>query len=169
MANVEKLSIALTPEMAGLVRGAVESGEYATASEVVREALREWKQRRTLQQRDIEELRRLWAEGLASGPGRFEDMDAIKAEARRRWDEQRAPWIDPWDSHARCLSFVAPPGQRMIWSTSGSTSPTTTRTPRTDSLKRSTASSSSLPRTPVSAAPVLTSPRSFATGLSATT
>ena len=91
MANVEKLSIALTPEMAGLVRGAVESGEYATTSEVVREALREWKQRRTLQQRDIEELRRLWAEGLASGPGRFQDMDAIKAEARRRWDEQQHP------------------------------------------------------------------------------
>jgi antitoxin ParD1/3/4 len=91
MANVEKLSIALTPEMAGLVRGAVESGEYATTSEVVREALREWKQRRTLDQRDIEELRRLWAEGLASGPGRFQDMDAIKAEARRRWDEQQGP------------------------------------------------------------------------------
>ena len=86
MANLEKLSIALTPEMAGLVRRAVESGEYASTSEVVREALREWKQRRALQQRDIEELRRLWEEGLASGPERFEDMDAIKAEARRRFD-----------------------------------------------------------------------------------
>jgi len=84
MANVEKLSIALTPEMAGLVRKAVESGEYATTSEVVREALREWKQRRVLQPRDIEELRILWDEGLASGPGRFEGMDAVKAEARRR-------------------------------------------------------------------------------------
>lgn len=84
MANVEKLSIALTPEMAGLVRRAVESGEYASTSEVVREALREWKQRRALRQQDIEELRRLWEEGLASGPGRFEDMEAIKAEARRR-------------------------------------------------------------------------------------
>jgi antitoxin ParD1/3/4 len=84
MANVEKLSIALTPEMAGLVRRAVESGEYASTSEVVREALREWKQRRTLRQQDIEELRRLWEEGLASGPGRFEDVESIKAEARRR-------------------------------------------------------------------------------------
>jgi antitoxin ParD1/3/4 len=68
MAIIEKLSIALTPEMAGLVRGAVESGEYATSSEVVREALREWKKRRALQQGDIEELQRLWAEGLARGP-----------------------------------------------------------------------------------------------------
>ena len=89
MANVEKLSIALTPEMASLVRKAVESGEYATTSEVVREALREWKQRRALQPRDIEELRLLWEEGLASGPGRFKDMDAVKAEARRRWSEQQ--------------------------------------------------------------------------------
>jgi antitoxin ParD1/3/4 len=91
MANVEKLSIALTPEMAVLVRRAVESGEYATTSEVVCEALREWKQWRILQQGDIEELRRLWVEGIASGPGRFQDMDAIMAEARRRWDEQRRP------------------------------------------------------------------------------
>jgi antitoxin ParD1/3/4 len=67
MPNVEKISIALTPEMAGLVRRAVESGEYASTSE----ALREWKQRRALRQQDIEELRRLWDEGLASGPGRF--------------------------------------------------------------------------------------------------
>jgi len=91
MANVEKLSVALTPEIAVLIRGAVESGEYATTSEVVREALREWKQRRILQQGDIEELRRLWVEGLASGPSRFQDIHAINAEARRRRDEHRCP------------------------------------------------------------------------------
>lgn len=75
--------------MAGLVRKAVESGEYATTCEVVREALREWKQRRALQARDVEEQWILWEEGLASGPGRFEDMDAFKAEARRGWSEQQ--------------------------------------------------------------------------------
>jgi antitoxin ParD1/3/4 len=41
--NVEKLSIALTPEMAAAVRQAVASGEYASASEVIREALRLWR------------------------------------------------------------------------------------------------------------------------------
>jgi hypothetical protein len=30
------------------------------------------------------ELQQLWAEGIKSGPGRFDGMDAIKAEARRR-------------------------------------------------------------------------------------
>ncbi len=89
MANVEKVSIALTSEMLATVREVVESGEYASSSEVVREALRDWKLRRSLQQREIEELRRLWSQGLESGPGRFADMAAIKAEARRRLEEMQ--------------------------------------------------------------------------------
>lgn len=84
MANVEKVSIALTPDMLTVVREAVESGDYASSSEVVREALRDWKRRRALEQKDVEALRHLWQEGLASGPGRYADMAAIKAEARRR-------------------------------------------------------------------------------------
>jgi antitoxin ParD1/3/4 len=84
MANVEKVSVALTPEMLAFVREAVESGEYASSSEVMREALRVWKRRRALEKKEVEELRRLWDEGLESGPGRLADMAAIKAEARRR-------------------------------------------------------------------------------------
>jgi antitoxin ParD1/3/4 len=84
MANVEKVSVALTPEMLAAVREAVESGEYASSSEVVREALRVWKRRRALEKKEVEELRRLWDDGLESGPGRLADMAAIKAEARRR-------------------------------------------------------------------------------------
>ncbi len=42
MGTVEKLSVALPPEMVALLRGAVESGEYSIASEVIREALRAW-------------------------------------------------------------------------------------------------------------------------------
>ncbi len=84
MGQVSKMSIAVTPEMAALVTQAVESGEYASNSEVIREALREWKQRRSLAEHDRERLKDLWAEGLSSGPGRFENMAAIKAEARRR-------------------------------------------------------------------------------------
>ncbi|MBD2488416.1 type II toxin-antitoxin system ParD family antitoxin [Aulosira sp. FACHB-615] len=54
MPNVEKISVALTPEMAALVRNAVESGEYASSSEVIREALREWKQKRLHQLQNVE-------------------------------------------------------------------------------------------------------------------
>ncbi len=69
MANVEKLSIALPPEMAGSVRDAVQSGEYATASEVIREALRDWKLKRRIAALEEDELRRLVREGIESGPG----------------------------------------------------------------------------------------------------
>jgi len=85
MANVEKVSVALTPEMAAIVRKAVETGEYASSSEVIREALRDWNRKRLLREKEIEEIRLLWNEGLESGPGRFADIEEIKAEARRRY------------------------------------------------------------------------------------
>jgi antitoxin ParD1/3/4 len=68
MPTVEKLSIALPPEMANLLREAVESGEYASASEVVRDALRAWKRTRRLETLEVGELRRLVQEGMESGP-----------------------------------------------------------------------------------------------------
>jgi antitoxin ParD1/3/4 len=68
MANVEKVSVALTPEMAAMMREVVETGEYASASEVMREALREWKHRRMQRAKAIEELGRLWDAGMSSGP-----------------------------------------------------------------------------------------------------
>jgi antitoxin ParD1/3/4 len=76
MANVEKISIALTPEMAAAVRDVVKAGEYASASEVVREALRDWSFKRTERDRALEELGRRWDEGLASG-GPIEGEEAF--------------------------------------------------------------------------------------------
>ncbi|HZZ90553.1 MAG TPA: type II toxin-antitoxin system ParD family antitoxin [Caulobacteraceae bacterium] len=63
MSQVEKVSIALTAELAEKVRQAVSSGDYASTSEVVRDALRDWVQDREERAR----IRRLWEEGLASG------------------------------------------------------------------------------------------------------
>jgi antitoxin ParD1/3/4 len=80
--NVEKMSVALTPEMAAAVRDAVATGEYASASEVVREALRLWKAHQIARARELEELRRMWREGLDSGPTSPLDFAEIKAEAR---------------------------------------------------------------------------------------
>ena len=85
MSQVEKMSIALTPELAAAVRAAVANGEYVSSSEVVREALRDWQLRRSLHQKELEALRRLWQEGIESGHGTRADMEAIKAEARRRF------------------------------------------------------------------------------------
>jgi antitoxin ParD1/3/4 len=87
MSNVEKMSIALTPEMAAAVRAAVANGEYASSSEIIREALRDWQMRRDLHRKELEALRNLWQEGRDSGPGTHADMQAIKAEARYRFDQ----------------------------------------------------------------------------------
>lgn len=88
MATVEKISIALTQDLAALVREAVESGEYASSSEVIRDALRDWKMKRTLQQQQVDELRRLWYEGVNSGPAGALDMEQIKREARKRFEAE---------------------------------------------------------------------------------
>ncbi len=58
--TIEKISIALPPEMVVLLRQAVDGGEYSSSSEVVREALRDWTHKRQLQQNGIEELRGVW-------------------------------------------------------------------------------------------------------------
>jgi antitoxin ParD1/3/4 len=68
VANVEKMSVALTPEMAAMMREVVETGEYASASEVMREALRSWKHSRMQRTKAFEELGRLWDIGMKSGP-----------------------------------------------------------------------------------------------------
>jgi antitoxin ParD1/3/4 len=64
MASVEKISIALPPEMVALLRQAVDTGEYASNSEVVRDALRDWTQKRNLRQQGVEELRQVWQQAI---------------------------------------------------------------------------------------------------------
>ena len=64
MTTVEKMSIALPPEMAATVRQAVEAGEYASNSEVIREALRDWSYQRDLHQRGLDDLRAMWDETM---------------------------------------------------------------------------------------------------------
>jgi antitoxin ParD1/3/4 len=65
MATVEKISVALPPGMLALVREAVETGEYSSSSEVIREALRNWTDKRNLQREEMAALRRIWREARA--------------------------------------------------------------------------------------------------------
>ena len=86
MSDVEKVSVALTTELAEKVRTAVRSGDYASSSEVIRDALRDWSDRR--EERD--RLRRLWDEGIASGVAEHRRTAAeISAEGRRRLAERQ--------------------------------------------------------------------------------
>lgn len=53
-----------------MVREAVETGEYASSSEVVREALRDWSRKRALREKGLDELRKVWQQALEdSSPG----------------------------------------------------------------------------------------------------
>lgn len=82
MSSVQKVSIALSPEMLNEVKQAVNSGEYASTSEVIREALRAWRLQQSLKDAELERLRKAWREGIDSGPSTVFDIEAIKAEAR---------------------------------------------------------------------------------------
>jgi antitoxin ParD1/3/4 len=84
MPSVEKISIALTTEQISSIKAAVETGDYASTSEVVREALREWQWKRDLRQDELDRLRKLWRAGKASGPARPLNLTAVRSEARRR-------------------------------------------------------------------------------------
>ncbi len=50
-----------------MIRDAAESGDYATTSEVIREALRDWKQNRRFAVMQDDELRSLIRAGMESG------------------------------------------------------------------------------------------------------
>ena len=83
MPNVEKISVALPPDMVGLLRAAVASGEYASASEVIRDAMRDWKMKRKIAELDVEDLRRLVREGIESGAA--VDADTVFARLRSKY------------------------------------------------------------------------------------
>ena len=65
MPTIEKLSIALPSEMAAIVRNAVEGGEYASNSEVVRDALRDWTHKRNVRDQGLANLRKHWLEAVS--------------------------------------------------------------------------------------------------------
>ncbi len=77
MAEIERLTITLPSEMAAVVKGAVEGGDYASSSEVVREALRDWKMKRALQMQELASLKADIDRGLTDlAAGRVKDFDA---------------------------------------------------------------------------------------------
>ena len=87
MGVVRKISIALTEELAADVEKAVESGDYASNSEVIRDALRHWKDIREAREAKLTELRRLIQEGLDSGepePVTDDWFDDIVARGKAR-------------------------------------------------------------------------------------
>ena len=80
MGKVEEISVKLTTEVVASMNDAVAVGDFSSLDQIVSAALVDWQQRR---EADLQYLRELIAEGIASG---FEpyDPDSIRKEARER-------------------------------------------------------------------------------------
>lgn len=87
MSDIERMTFTLTAEMAQTVKSAVKDGDYASSSEIIREALRDWQRKRRLQESELEQLRADIRDGLDDlKAGRLSNFDAdriVKKGARR--------------------------------------------------------------------------------------
>ena len=85
MADIERLTITLPADMAAVVKSAVDTGDYASTSEVVREAIRDRKLKRALQLQELAALKQDIDKGLADvAAGRVKEFDAAAIIARGR-------------------------------------------------------------------------------------
>lgn len=82
MGAIERLTITVPAEMAATLRETVEGGGYASTSEVIREAVRDWTKARDADRRELDELRALIREGMESGPSI--PADQVFAELRAK-------------------------------------------------------------------------------------
>lgn len=89
MSAVEKLSITVPPEMAALIRTRVEEGAYASVSEVIREALRLWREREEERQAAIAAIRGSLEESARSGEPipMDEAFDRVEERLRERFKD----------------------------------------------------------------------------------
>jgi antitoxin ParD1/3/4 len=85
MSTIERMTITMPADMAALIKAAVDAGDYASTSEVVRDALRQWKMRRAIQMQEIAALKSDIDKGLADvAAGRVKDFDKKKIVERGR-------------------------------------------------------------------------------------
>lgn len=55
--TIERMTVTVTQEMADTMRSAIREGGYASSSEIIREALRDWQHKRKLKQSELDALR----------------------------------------------------------------------------------------------------------------
>jgi antitoxin ParD1/3/4 len=85
MSAIERMTITMPADMAATVKDAVDGGDYASTSEVIRDALRDWKSKRMLRLHELEALKTDIERGLADvAAGRVRDFDADRIIERGR-------------------------------------------------------------------------------------
>lgn len=82
--------VSLPPDLEKLVEEKVESGGYQTPDEVIAEGLRLLEQRDQAAQKKLEALRDAIRIGRESGPPEAFDIETVKAEARRAFEDRRS-------------------------------------------------------------------------------
>ena len=81
--SVERITVTLTTDMSKTIKAAVRNGHYASNSEIVREALRDWRLKQLVQERELETLRQDVKQGLDDiERGRLQDFDAGRIVAK---------------------------------------------------------------------------------------
>ena len=81
--SVERITVTLTADMAQTIKAAVNGGLYASNSEIVREALRDWRMKQLTQERRLEALHQGLSRGLDDiSQGRVKDFDAGRIVAK---------------------------------------------------------------------------------------
>ena len=86
MGTTERLVIDLPSDLVAAVRGVVQSGVFASESEVLEAVLRAWRGDGGVEEPDIETLRAFVAEGIADADaGRFVDAEEMFERLRARY------------------------------------------------------------------------------------
>ena len=82
MSAAEKISITLTPEMNRLIKQRVAAGDFASSSELIREALRVWQKREDEHQERMAALRARIQKSL-DDPRPSVSLDEARADFKR--------------------------------------------------------------------------------------
>jgi antitoxin ParD1/3/4 len=83
MSDIERMTITLPASLAGFVKKTVHKGDYASSSELIREALRDWKLKQRTQKQADQDLRASIKKGIADiEDGRVENFDVDKIVAQ---------------------------------------------------------------------------------------
>jgi antitoxin ParD1/3/4 len=90
MTQIERMTVALPVEMAAIIKNAVEMGDYASSSEVFRDAIRDWKIKRQLQQHEVEQMKLKVSQGLADlAAGRTKPADEVFTRLEAKYQDTK--------------------------------------------------------------------------------
>ena len=85
MADIERLTVTLPAELVAVLRDAVNGGDYASTSEVVREAVRDWRMKQLLHLQELATLKADIDKGLEDvAAGRIKEFNPANIIERGR-------------------------------------------------------------------------------------